>query len=192
MTHPEMQPLYSERGDETALMLSAARGSEEAYFSLVRRLERPLMQFLRRLGAHPDELEDVLQDTLLRLLKSAAEWQPRAPFRAFIFRLARNAFIDHCRARNRREAVVAAPGAWDPTLVTAPREAGQRIELADALDHLSDAHRQVLVLSIHGGLNYKEIGDLMGVPEGTVKSRVFHALRHLRSLMGVPDERAAV
>lgn len=192
MTLPETQPIYSERGDETALMLSAARGSEDAYFSLVRRLERPLTQLLRKLGAHPDEIEDVLQDTFLRLLKSAGDWQPRAPFRAFIFRLARNAFLDHCRARRRREAVVAAPGAWDPTLVPAPREAGQRIELVDALDQLSDAHRQVLVFSIHGGLSYREIGELMGIPEGTVKSRVFHALRHLRTLMGVPHERAVV
>jgi RNA polymerase sigma-70 factor (ECF subfamily) len=188
----DQQPLLAERGDECALMLSAARGSEEAYFALVRRLERPLAHLLRRLGAHPDEVEDVLQDTFLRLFKAAAEWHPRAPFRAFILRLARNAFLDHCRARRRREALVAPPSAWDPAEVPAAGNLGARLELADAMAQLSDAHRQVLVFSIHGGLSYREIGEVMGIPEGTVKSRVFHALRHLRVLLDVPHERARV
>lgn len=177
---------FEEHGDETALMLAAAAGSEAAYFTLVRRLERPLLNLFQRLGAQHDEAQDAAQDTFLRLLRAAPRYKPMAPFRAFLFRLARNAWMDFCRSRQRRERHVAAPGGMETDSLCRPELAPSiRAELAEALSNLSDAHRQVLVFSLYGGLSYAEIAEVMCTPEGTVKSRVFHALRQLRVGMGV-------
>ena len=70
-------------------------------------------------------------------------------------------------------------------LESLPRPEGlgldRRLDLEAALNKLSEGHRMVLVLSIWGGLKYEEIAEVMGIPEGTVKSRVFHALRKLRA-----------
>ncbi|MSR75843.1 MAG: RNA polymerase sigma factor [Planctomycetes bacterium] len=179
---------FEEQGDETALMLAAAAGSEAAYFLLVRRLQRPLLNLYMRLGAHHDEAEDAAQDTFLRLLQAAPRYKPMAPFRAFFFRIARNAWMDFCRSRQRREKHVSAPGGLETSChFRASLAQAERMELTEALSALSDAHRQVLVFSIYGGLSYSEIAAVMTIPEGTVKSRAFHALRQLRASMGAHD-----
>lgn len=179
---------FEDHGDETALMLAAAAGSEAAYFTLVRRLEAPLLNLFERLGAHHDEAQDAAQETFLRLLKAASQYTPLAPFRAFLFRIARNAWMDFCRSRQRRERHVAAPGGLETAhLRDECLSHPEQIELAEALDGLSTAHRQVLVFSLYGGLSYSEIAAVMGIPEGTVKSRAFHALRQLRRSMGAHE-----
>jgi RNA polymerase sigma-70 factor (ECF subfamily) len=170
------------------LMLQVASGSEEAFRQLIARHEGALLNLFRRLGADQDEADDVAQETFLRLFGYRERYRPEARFRTFLFTVARHAWLDYCRKRER----------WRRSDGPIPEEelaqescrvsTSERMDLEAALRQLPVAHRMVLVLSAYEGLSYAEIGRIMEIPEGTVKSRVFHGLRKLRTELGVDVE----
>lgn len=164
-------------------MARLAEGSQEAFTDLVHRHQAVLLNVFRRLGADPHEAEDAVQETFLRLYGYRRRYRPVAPFRVFLFTVARNAWWDLSRRARRWR------GNLDAGAPVEAAEAGEgppvelRMDLQQALEGLSDAHRTVLVLSLYGGLRYPEIAQVLDIPVGTVKSRVFHALRRMRSLL---------
>lgn len=178
---PSTHPPEPNGLDEPGLMLEAARGSEAAYETLVRRYQGVLMNLFRGLGAQHDEAEDAVQETFLRIHAYRFRYRPTASFRTFLFTVARRTWLDLCRRRNRRRRLEAA-GA-DPGTMAASAGPGPdlRLDLEAGLAELPEGQRMVLVLSLYGGLLYEEIATVLGIPEGTVKSRVFHALRKLRA-----------
>jgi RNA polymerase sigma-70 factor (ECF subfamily) len=134
------------------------------------------------------------------MFHAARTYRPRERFEAYALRVARNAWIDS----RRRAAVRPAPApggseAEDPSVPepasahAGPEERavdverGERLEAAVAA--LPEHHRLVFELGVVQGLGYPEIGDLLGIPVGTVKSRMFHAVRKLRASLGDPDDR---
>ena len=167
--------------DDWRLMREIARGSEDAFRDLIGRYQDVLLHLFARLGARHDEADDAAQETFLRVHAYRERYQPTGSFRTFLFTVARRAWLDLCRRRERRRRREV-PGC---DLESLPRPEGlgldRRLDLEAALNKLSEGHRMVLVLSIWGGLKYEEIAEVMGIPEGTVKSRVFHALRKLRA-----------
>lgn len=163
------------------LMLQVQAGSDAAFAELLKRNEGLLLAFFRRLGARSDEAEDALQETFLRLFATRARYRPTAAFRTFLFTVAQRTWIDLVRRRDRRQKREVAGGPEE--MLEAPRrgvDRDDRLDLGHALDRLPEGHRMVVVLSTLGGLNYREVGEVLDIPEGTVKSRVFHALRKLR------------
>ena len=99
--------------------------------------------------------------------------------------LARRAWIDHCRARGRREKayekLAEAAVLQQPAGTDALDEAKDRV--AAALDRLTDEMRTVVVMSVYQGFKYQEIADVLNIPLGTVKTRMYHALRKLREAL---------
>ncbi len=170
--------------DEVALMVAASQGSKEAFADLVRHHERPLLNFFRKLGAHPEEAEDAVQETCLRIWVYRGRYRPGTTFRTFLFTVAHHAWLDLCRRRDRHRRRQA-PG-LDPSVLAgeAGISAGDRLDLEAGLRALPEGQRLVVVLSVFGGLRYEEIASMLKIPEGTVKSRVFHALRKLRVSLG--------
>ncbi len=152
----------------------------------------PLHAFaLRRLGDRR-AAEEVVQDTLLRAWRHADRFDPaRGSEAAWLFGIAGNLVIDRLRRRGTRPVVDGTP-VDDDALARAVAATGQvpddaevdRIletwQLADALATLSDDHRAAIVLCHHRGHSVAEAAGLLGVPEGTVKSRVYYGLRALR------------
>ncbi|NRA96044.1 MAG: sigma-70 family RNA polymerase sigma factor [Planctomycetes bacterium] len=167
--------------DDWRLMREIAAGSEDAFRDLIGRYQDVLLHLFARLGARHDEADDAAQETFLRVHAYRQRYRPTGSFRTFLFTVARRAWLDLCRRRERRRRREAS--GYD--LEAMERSVGvgldQRLDLEAALQKLSEGHRMVLVLSIWGGLKYEEIADVMDIPEGTVKSRVFHALRKLRA-----------
>lgn len=158
--------------------------------------------FFRRLGADEPEAEDLVQEVYLKLFQSARTYFPSGRFAPFAFRVARNAWIDRRRrgavqpraAGGQEEGPVdpAAPGLEaHPGREQAPggrqeqREEAQRVRTA--LASLPEGQRLVFELGVVQELSYAEIGALLEIPEGTVKSRMFHAVRRLRELLWVPN-----
>lgn len=178
--------------------LTALRvGDASPFERFVRREAGRLTGFFVRLGAGAAEAEDLTQETFLKMFRARDSYQPRERFTAYTYRVARNAWVD----RVRRGAARPRPAAgWDPTLEGAPPE--ERIpareaevghglamhEEADrlraALTQLSTGHRAVFELGVVQELSYPEISAALDVPVGTVKSRMFHAVRKLRELLG--------
>ncbi|MDF1837015.1 MAG: sigma-70 family RNA polymerase sigma factor [Planctomycetota bacterium] len=155
------------------------------------------LAFFRRLGAGPADAEDLTQEVMLRLFKSADRYQTSGRFEAFAFRVARNAWIDRRRKASVRPQ--AARGGLvegdqlDPLSQLESREPspesqaeGQETQqrLFEALAQLSEGHREAFRLGVLEKIPYSDIASRLDVPVGTVKSRVFHAVRHLRQLLG--------
>ena len=165
----------------------------------VRTETRTFLGFFRRLGAAPEEAEDLVQEVFLRLYHRASSYQPQERFGAYAFRTARNAWIDLQRRRASRPGHLsldaASPdpgpagrnGAFHERLATddpTPAEGAARREdagrLRAALACLPEHHRLVFELGVLQELSYAEIGAILDIPVGTVKSRMFHAVRKLR------------
>ena len=157
---------------------------------------RTFFLFFLRLGASKSEAEDLVQDLFLKLFSQAHRYQARERFAAFAFRVARNAWIDRTRRQRgdsgtpqafsdgEHEAASPPP---DPLESLARGEEKQRFDRA--LRALSEGHRMVVELGVIQELPYSEIASLLGIPVGTVKSRMFHAVRKLREAVGsAPDE----
>jgi RNA polymerase sigma-70 factor, ECF subfamily len=140
----------------------------------------PLYVFAYRRLGDAQAAEEVVQDTLLRAWRSADRYDPdRGPVAAWLFAIARNLVIDHERRRESRPVTVA--------LQTAVPEPGGEIErmletwqVADALAGLSAPHREVILTCHYRGHTIAEAASMLGVPDGTIKSRLYYALRALR------------
>lgn len=136
-------------------------------------------------GGDRQRAEDVVQETLLRAWRHPEVLQDESrPPRAWLFTVARNIVIDSHRARGARPAEV-----LDDTAGEASSHDGGidnallRFELIDALEALSPSHRDALVLVYYEGRSVGEAAAELGVPEGTVKSRCYYAMRSLRVLL---------
>jgi RNA polymerase sigma-70 factor (ECF subfamily) len=129
--------------------------------------------------------EDVVQETLLRAWRHpeavGAHRESVGSVRGWLLTVARNLVIDQHRARRSRPAEVAGLDAVAAVPVTAPFEQVLvSLEVADALQSLSPEHRAVIVQLYYRDCTVAEAAARLGVPEGTVKSRAYYALRALR------------
>lgn len=155
---------------------------------------RTFLSFFRRLGARRSEAEDLVQDLFLKLFCKARRYEARERFAAFAFRVAHNAWIDRARRNSGipqafldREHQSAAPP-QEPLESMARKEETQRLDAA--VRALSEGHRLVFELGAVQELSYPEIASLLGIPVGTVKSRMFHAMRKLREALGATLDEA--
>lgn len=174
-------------------LVALQNGDPQPFEAWVRRDAASFLAFFRRLGASRAESEDLTQEVFLKVFRNKEHYQPTGRFQAFAFRVARNAWIDH-RRRGAVRPPSAAGGVEEDELrppvpdgAPSPEERASRREQAGrvraALEQLSDGHRMVFELGIRQELPYSEIAELLGIPEGTVKSRMFHAVRKLREIL---------
>jgi RNA polymerase sigma-70 factor (ECF subfamily) len=181
--------LGPDRLSDLDLMELFRAGQTEAFSALVHRHQTSLLTFFLRLGADFHGAEDCAQETFLRLFRYRRDYRPSAPFRAFLFRLARHSWVDWYRRTGRRETGNLEGLELTGGTVLAGRVLAGRVDasldLKAALRALPEHLRWVIVLSTEEGLGYAEIGAVLGIPVGTVKSRMFHAMRKLRETLHV-------
>lgn len=191
MGAPVPPPLPAEP-DDFALMAALRTGDPGAFDGLAGRWRPRLVNFLRSIGADPEAAEDGAQETLLRVYRYRDAYRPDVPFAAFVFTLARRAFLDgRRRARRhetRRSAVAVDEPGVAPAVPAADAGCAERIDLAVAVAGLPRRLRDVVELAVLRGLPYPQVATLLGIPVGTVKSRVHHAVRRLREAL--TDDRA--
>jgi len=200
--------METERTDEELLAAYQA-GDAQAFERLLRRHRGPLFTFLLRMVADRQRAEDLVQEAFLRLVRSAGRWEAKARFQTWLYTIARNLCTDQARRdRFRRteslDAQVASMDGEGPPLVeTVPGEGSQPDRAADsalvrpallrALMSLPLEQREVFLLREQAGLPFKEIAELVGCNENTVKSRMRYALEGLRKHLtaaGVTEESA--
>jgi RNA polymerase sigma-70 factor (ECF subfamily) len=183
--HPGDQERHDSESDDR-LMVSVQQGRLSDLDRLFERHHRPLFQFFLRLTGDRQASEDLVQDVFLRMLRYRATYQPFSQFRTWMYQLARNAHIDRFKRTRRVVGLEEAPG--EPASPAPhPGEILERTrELATlrrALTRLSHEHREVLILSRFHGLSYRQVGEVVGCAEGTVKVRVFRAMQQLRRIV---------
>ena len=176
-------PLQNEAPDDRELMQRACQGDRAAFAELVRRHQRPLMNFFHRCGVHTDA-EDLVQQTFIRLYRYRDRYTPSAKLTTFLYLLARQVWIDEIRRRQRTERLRKGLEA-EPEPETAhtaqPEHGGMDVEAA--LAALPEGLRLVVIMGIYQNMAYADISEALKIPIGTVKSRMFNALRLLRRTM---------
>lgn len=180
-------------------------GDESAFEALVRRHEQRVFRLLLRMMGSREEAEDVSQETFLSLYRHGRRFRRESRFSTFVYRVAANAALNRRRSlgrsRNRVNKLAERQAAGDdlPHSPRDPEDAVAGVELSDhvrdALQKLSPSLRMPVVLYDIEGLAYSEIAKVLGVAEGTVKSRIHRARQALRlelqALLGkTPEERA--
>jgi RNA polymerase sigma-70 factor (ECF subfamily) len=202
-----MSALPDHATDES-LMIRYQRGDRHAFTVLVRRHQSALYNFaVRQVGAAP-VAEEVVQDAFVRVVQNAAEFKHEARFTTWIYTIVRNLCIDQLRKRALRrhpsldESARASSGESDgPSLgertedpkASVEREATGRelaVKIAAAVEALPDDQREVFLLREGSNLPFKEIAEITGVPENTVKSRMRYALERLQQALSDYEEYA--
>ena len=167
--------------DDAALMWRVRNDDRDAFAALVRRHQKMLLNFFARSGVQYD-CEDLVQQTFLRLYRYRDRYVARAKVTTFLFILARQVWIDELRRRKRHERLVSGLAAEPRETFAEPAAAGG-MDLGPALARLPDGLRQVVELGVYQDLPYAEIAKILGIPVGTVKSRMFNALAKLREYL---------
>ena len=144
-----------------------------------RKLEKNLLNFFWRQGVSLSEGEDLLQETYLRLWNYRDQYrETAAKFSTFVFTIARQVRIDALRRLTRRERREEAWQAERPT--TQDAASMEREDVLWAVSRLSEPLREVVELGVFQDLPYAQISEILGIPVGTVKSRMSNALKKLR------------
>jgi RNA polymerase sigma-70 factor (ECF subfamily) len=163
-------------------MAGLAAGDGEAARVLFDRWRPRLVNYFRSLGADLHGAEDCAQETLIRVYGYRAAYRPDTHYEAFLFTLARHAFLDMRRRAERRPLLPGLPEESVGDADAAPDP--ERLDLLAAVASLPRRLRGVVELGGIRGLPYEQVAALLGIPVGTVKSRMHAAVRRLRERLG--------
>ena len=168
--------------DEDGLIGRCLAGDSSAFEPLVERYHRPLFRVAARLLGSRDEAEDVTQTTFLKAYQALASCDRQRRFFSWIYRILLNECLNVLRAKRPMQGLddrMAAPGSVADPIDTE----GTRRRVRKALLQLPDAQRDVIVLRHFAEMRYDQIAAELGVPEKTVKSRLFSARQRLCELL---------
>ena len=169
--------------DDAALVERARRGDAAAFEGLVRRYARQAHAVALAIVKEPADADDVCQDAFIRALERLEECRNPARFGAWFLRIVRNRAHSVRRYMGVREAAPldALPlSSGDPGPARDTDRSRLRENLLEALADLTEVQREVVLLHDLEGWKHREIGELLDLPEGTVRAHLFHARRALR------------
>ena len=178
--------------DETKRIRKAAAGDPDAFEALVQQYQAQVYRLCYRMTGNAEDAADLTQESFLKAWRSLNSFQFNASFSTWLYRLASNACLDFLRAAKRRAVLPLTLGDDDGEELTldlpdnqpTPEEAAirseEQVRLAEAMAQLEPEHRHILTLRVVNELSYAEIAEILGIREGTVKSRLSRARDSLR------------
>ena len=173
--------------EDSDLVLAAQRGDMEAFNRLIARWEKRIFNYLLRILGDREDAMDVSQEVFLKAYQKLNSLQEATRFSYWLFRIAHNeAFSLVRKSRPEEEWVGQGDGPeWGRRM--APVEVSLAVEAA--LDKLSPDQREAVVLKVYQGFKFEEIGEILGTPVSTVKSRLYTGLEQLRRVLEPSAER---
>jgi RNA polymerase sigma-70 factor (ECF subfamily) len=166
---------------ELDLIAQAQQGDRRAFGELVRRHREGVINVVYRMCGDANVAEDAAQEAFIRAWQHLASYRPRSPFRNWVYRIATNAALDALRRERETvdiDALAVASSDEGPEAAVEGEERGERVR--QAVLALPPASRAAVVLREYEGLSYQEIADTLGIPMGTVMSRLNYARKRLR------------
>ncbi len=190
----ELLPPETGAEEDSSLVDGLQQGAEWAYEGLIERFQQPVYSLVSRLLWDPTDACDVVQDVFLKIFRKIGSFRGESSLKTWVYRIAVNEAHNHCRWSGRhrghevgleseddnggacRETLSSAgPSPYDYAL---DRERHRMVE--EALAQLSPAFRSAVVLRDVEDLRYEEIAEILGLPLGTVKSRILRGREALR------------
>lgn len=184
---------------EATLIARAQAQDDTAFDQIVRLYADRIYNYVRRMVGNPQDAEDITQEVFIRAYQGLSQFDGRASFSTWLFRIATNLCIDHKRRQSRRvqtlpyhrDEVDEDEGDWEFADTSQPSALEQLLTkelqgvVEQAIDMLSPKLKTVLLLYDVEGLSYEQIADALGIPMGTVKSRLFAAREQIRKQVEV-------
>lgn len=178
--------------DEQLMLRLKNNGDRQAFNTLVERYRDRIVSYACRMTGNAELAQDAAQETFVRVFRSAATFHDDGRFSPWVYKIASNVCLSE-RARRAKDALNV-----DFETLEDTQDSGVVVEdqvmatltaerLSVGIGKLSNQHKTALVMHIYQGLTYEEIGEALGIPTGTVKSRLFYAIRKLRDVLGTED-----
>lgn len=172
------EPATQDWRSDARLFEAINRGDASAFETLYRRHREWVFKLAHRFTANHTDALDVLQETFAYLLNKAPELSLTARTTTYLYPIVKNLSLTMLRKKHRGGAALNGPA--DLT-APPPRSAGLHPDLENVLAALGEAHREVLLMRILDDMTQEEIAQALGIPVGTVKSRLHHAMARLRA-----------
>lgn len=165
------------------IVAAARSGDLDAFATLIRRYQPDVLRFIGHLARDPTNAEDIAQETFVRVFRSLHRYRGESRFTTWLFSIARNCAIDEARRGGRRRRLEHHIAEQDvPEMFET--SASSAIEVREALALLPLELLEPVVMVDAFGLSYREVAGIVGIAEGTVKSRIHRARQQLIALLG--------
>ena len=165
--------------EDFGLIQRCLKNDPQAFEKLIDRYKNPIFSLIYRLARNSSDAEDLAQETFLKVFKNLSSYDTNRPFSAWLFRICHNTVIDHLRARKPHLLFTQTEDELEKMADQGPlpeqiAEFSAQAELIEnALALVPPSYREVLILRHQEGMNYKEMAEILQIPEGTVKIRLF-------------------
>jgi RNA polymerase sigma factor (sigma-70 family) len=186
---PRVSTYVTVNTTDNAVMAEVSAGQVARLAVLFERYHRSLFRYFVSMNRHREQAEDLVQEVFFRMLRYRTSYDPAQSFTAWMYQIARNAGVDHVRKRRAGEVVDIEEFAERRELVSAlpgPEESASRGQdlalLRRAMAQLPEDKREILVLSRFQGMKHEDIAEVLGCEVGTVKVRVYRAIRALEQI----------
>ena len=166
--------------------MEAQKGDQDAFCALISQYENKIYSIAYKFMQNSHDAQDAAQDAMIKMYGSIGKFSFQSAFSTWMYRVVANTCLDALRRRRqgappsgKEEVSISREGNPDEEAIN--RELGRNIRLA--VQELSEKYRMVLVLKDMEGLKYEEVAGILGITQGTVKSRLFRAREKLRKLL---------
>jgi RNA polymerase sigma-70 factor (ECF subfamily) len=175
--------------DDSILVGRCLSGDNSAFDRLISRYKRQVFSVIYRMVRNPADAEDLAQDTFIKAYRALSAYDPKYPFITWLFKIAHNTAIDHLRANKTQlvsmddEDSPVEDECADEKLMDSIDGLSDKSMIEKALSALPATYREILSLRHQQEFSYAEISQTLGIPEGTVKIRLFRARNMMKDKM---------
>jgi RNA polymerase sigma-70 factor (ECF subfamily) len=187
-----LQTLNLTKIADAELITTALNGREESFEELVRRYQRPIVNYVYRMLGDYDASLDVTQEIFIKVYNSLARYSSEYKFTTWLYRIAHNAAIDYMRRQNPNQQSLELENdegnyqlqieSPNPTPEQERERDEWRMEIESVVRCLPNNYRDLIILRHSQDLSYEEIAEITNLPLGTVKNRLFRAREMMREM----------
>ena len=183
----------ADRTDDENLLIAYRKGDESAFNLIIEKYGSQLYNFILKLLGNPDSADDIFQETFVRVLRNIDRYKPSAKLLTWLIQIAKNLCYDYFKKESIRAhhslsnensndeyslaSIIEDPNQLSPQDMLISTE--DQILVREAIEQLSIKKKEVILLRIYEGLPYRDIAEITGDPEGTLKYRVYEAVREI-------------